>query len=43
MLLMAGFTPNMHFGLVAAVVILLALVADLMLLPAALIVLRPKL
>jgi hypothetical protein len=43
MLMLASFTPNIHFGLVAAVVILVALLADLVLLPAALVVLRPRL
>lgn len=43
MLMFASFTPNMHFGLVAAVVILMALFADLVLLPALLVVFRPAL
>ncbi len=43
MLTLASFTPNIHFGLVTAVVILMVLTADLVLLPAALIVLRPRL
>ncbi len=37
------FAPNVAFGLVSAVVITLALVADLVILPAALLVLRPRL
>ena len=36
-----SFTPNVAFGAVSAVVILLAVVADLLMLPAALLVLRP--
>jgi len=43
MLMFASFTPNMNFGLVAAVVILAALLADLVLLPAALVIFRPRL
>ncbi len=43
MLILASFTPNVNFGLVAAVVILVALAADLVLLPAALVMFRPKL
>ena len=38
-----SFTPNVAFGLVAAAVILMAVVCDLVVLPAALLVLRPRL
>lgn len=37
-----SFTPNVNFGLVSAVVILFALAADLLLLPAALLAIRPR-
>lgn len=40
---LASFTPTTYFGLVSAVVILLALVADLVVLPAALLLIRPRL
>ena len=39
----ASFSPNAHFGAVTAVVILLALIGDLIVLPAALLWLRPRL
>jgi predicted RND superfamily exporter protein len=39
----ASFSPNAHFGAVTAVVILLALIGDLVVLPAALLWLRPRL
>ena len=39
---LGSFSPNVAFGLVSAVVIVLALVADLVLLPAALRVVRPR-
>ena len=42
-LLLGSFNPNINFGLVSAIIILLALVADLMVLPAALKLVRPKL
>lgn len=42
-MLLGSFTPNIYFGTVAAVVTLLAVVADLTLLPAALKLIRPKL
>lgn len=42
-LCLGNFTPNISFGMVSAVVILTALVADLVMLPAALIVIRPRL
>jgi predicted RND superfamily exporter protein len=41
-LIVSRFTPNMAFGLVSAVVVVLAMAADLILLPAALIIIRPK-
>jgi hypothetical protein len=41
-LTLGNFTPNVAFGMVSAVVILLAMVADLVLLPAALLVFNPK-
>ena len=41
-LLWGTFTPTWCFGLVSAFVILVALAADLLVLPAALLVLRPK-
>lgn len=40
---LGSFNPNVNFGLISAVVIVLALAADLVMLPAALKVLRPKL
>jgi len=42
-LLLGSFHPTIWFGLVSAFVLLVALVADLVVLPAALVVLRPKL
>ncbi len=39
-LVFGSFAPSMYFGVVTAAVILIALVADLVLLPAALLVLR---
>jgi hypothetical protein len=39
----ASFSPNAHFGVVTAVVIVLALIGDLIVLPAALLWLRPRL
>ena len=41
-LMLGKFAPNRHFGLVTAIVVLLALVADLVALPAALRVFRPE-
>ena len=38
-----NFTPNINFGMISAVIILLALIADLILLPAVLRICRPKL
>lgn len=40
---LGSFNPNVNFGFISAVVILLALLADLVILPAALKVLRPRL
>ncbi len=37
-----SFTPNINFGVISAIVILLALACDLVVLPAALILVRPK-
>ena len=42
-LLGASFTPNLHFGAVTAGVVMLALACDLVVLPAALVVVRPRL
>ncbi len=42
-LALGSFAPNVAFGLVSAVVIVLALLADLLMLPAALLVIRPRL
>ena len=42
-LLLGSFNPNINFGLVSAIIIMLALIADLMVLPAALELIRPKL
>ncbi len=41
-LLLASFTPNIYFGLVSAIIVLLAVVADLVILPAALVIIRPS-
>jgi len=38
-----SFTPNINFGVISALVILLALTADLVILPAALRIIRPQL
>ena len=38
---LGSFNPNVNFGLISAVIIVLALLADLVMLPAALRVLRP--
>ena len=40
---LGSFNPNVNFGFISALVILLALVADLVMLPAALKILRPRL
>ncbi len=37
-----SFRPNIHFGLISALIIILALAADLLLLPAMLLLLRPR-
>lgn len=42
-LTLGSFTPNIDFGLVTATIVLLALTADLLALPAALILIRPRL
>ena len=39
---LGSFNPNVHFGVVTAVVIVLALLCDLVMLPAALLVIRPR-
>ena len=41
-MILASFTPNIYFGVVASVVIILALIADLIALPAMLVLIRPK-
>ena len=41
-MLVASFTPNTHFGMLSALTIALALVADLLVLPAALSFFRPR-
>ncbi len=43
MLALGRYTPNVHFGVISAAVILLALFADLVLLPAALVLLPGRL
>ena len=40
-LALSSFNPNVHFGMISALVVVLALVADLVMLPAALRVLEP--
>ncbi len=40
---LSTFTPNIYFGLVSALVVLLALIADLVMLPAAMLLILPKL
>jgi hypothetical protein len=42
-LMLGSFSPNSNFGLVSSVVILVALAADLLLLPATLLIVRPRL
>ncbi|MFC1611546.1 RND family transporter [Myxococcota bacterium] len=42
-LVIGSFSPNIHFGIVTAWVVMVALIADLVLLPAALLVIRPRL
>jgi uncharacterized protein len=39
---LGSFAPNVNFGVVTACVILIALVADLVMLPAALVLVRPR-
>jgi len=39
---LGSFTPNVAFGIVSAIVVILAMLADLVMLPAALLVLQPK-
>jgi hypothetical protein len=41
-MIFASFTPNINFGIVTAMVIILAFLADLVLLPAALRIFRPN-
>ena len=41
-MMLASFTPNINFGMITSLIIVLALLADLMLLPAALRVIRPR-
>ncbi|MBT6178329.1 MAG: MMPL family transporter [Deltaproteobacteria bacterium] len=41
-LLLGSFTPNIHFGGVTSIVVLLALVADLLVLPSAMYLIKPK-
>lgn len=41
-LLLGSFTPNIHFGGVTSIVVLLALFADLLILPSAMYLIRPK-
>ncbi|MCP4605788.1 MAG: RND family transporter [Proteobacteria bacterium] len=41
-LMMGKFSPTVYFGMVSAIVIILALIADLVILPAALIVIAPR-
>ena len=42
-LCLASFRPNIHFGLLAGIAILMAVVADLVVLPAAIALVKPKL
>jgi uncharacterized protein len=41
-LMLGSFAPNIYFGLVTAIIVVLALVCDLIVLPAALIIVRPN-
>ena len=41
-LMLGSFAPNYYFGMVSAIVILMALIFDLVVLPAALMIIRPK-
>jgi predicted RND superfamily exporter protein len=41
-LLLGSFTPNIHFGGVTSIVVLLALFADLLILPSAMYLIKPK-
>ncbi|MCZ7586438.1 MAG: MMPL family transporter [Deltaproteobacteria bacterium] len=41
-LVMGSFAPNIYFGVITGMIILIALVADLVVLPAALLVIKPK-
>ncbi len=43
LMLLASFSPNIHFGLLCGLAIAIALVADLVVLPAALVLVKPKL
>ena len=41
-LMLGSFAPNIYFGLISAIIIILALIFDMVVLPAALIIVRPK-
>ena len=41
-MMLASFTPNINFGMITSLIIILALLADLVLLPAALRVIQPR-
>ena len=41
-LALSSFNPNVHFGMISALVVMLALVADLVMLPSALRILEPE-
>ena len=41
-LLLGSFTPNIHFGGVTSIVVSLALIADLLVLPSAMYLIKPK-
>jgi len=41
-LLLGSFTPNIHFGGVTSIVVILALIADLLVLPAAIYLIKPR-
>ncbi len=43
LMLLASFNPNINFGLLCGLAVAIALVADLVVLPAALVVVKPEL
>lgn len=41
-LMLGSFAPNIYFGMITAIIVVLALICDIVVLPAALVIIRPK-